>query len=280
MTIYQKPKYANELFFHIQYKDYPFLHSHRGYWEFMLVTDGTLYHKLNGKRRELTKGTLCIIRPQDAHSMHNPKGGTSSHLNLGVTSQFLERYLSLLDENLYKKMEAAPFLELRLSPQRTDKILQSAHRLLAADPSVYEKRLTLLFLDVIREIYSYLLRNDKESREYSQPVSTLIAEMENPQNMTVNIEELIHKINYSYSHLSRLFREELGISPSLYFKRKKFEYAKKLMTETDMKLTEIAFAIGYASYSHFSVSFKEMTGVSPVGYCKDKNNYYLSIEEV
>ena len=72
MTIYQKPQYANELFFHIQYKDYPFLHSHRGYWEFMLVTDGMLYHKLNGKRRELTKGTLCIIRPQDSHSMHNP----------------------------------------------------------------------------------------------------------------------------------------------------------------------------------------------------------------
>lgn len=280
MFVYQKPKHAENLFFHIQYKDYPVKHTHRGYWEFMLVTEGTLEHRINGKIRMLSKGKLCIIRPDDVHSMHNKKGGSSSHLNLGVTSEFLSEYLSLLDKTLYEKMQTAPGLELTLSPSRTEKLVASAHQVLSASPSVYQRKLTLLFMDFMREMYAYLLRDEFTEKEYSAPVAALLAEMENPDNMKLSVNDLARQINYSYSHLCRLFRDELKTTPSLYFKKKKLDYAKKLMTETNMKFSEIAILIGYTSYSHFSTAFKETTGVSPADYCKDNNNYYLSVEEV
>lgn len=280
MLIYQKPKHADNLFLHIQYKDYPIRHTHRGYWEFMLVIKGTLVHKINGKTRLLPQGKLCIIRPDDVHSMHNKKGEPSAHLNLGVTSEFLSGYLSFIDGTLYEKMKNAPALELTLSPSRTEKLLHGAHQVLSASPSVYNRRLTLLFMDFLREMYSYLLRDELGEKDYSAPVVALMSEMENPKNMALSVNDLIQQINYSYSHICRLFRDEVQISPSLYFKKKKIEYAKKLMTETDMKFSEIASVIGYTSYSHFSTSFKDFTGVTPADYCKDKNNYYLSVESV
>jgi transcriptional regulator GlxA family with amidase domain len=38
---------------------------------------------------------------------------------------------------------------------------------------------------------------------------------------------------------------------------------RALLAETDMKVTEVAIACGYASASHFSKSFRKKYGVSP-----------------
>ena len=93
MQLYKIPKNATRFFFHIQHKDWPYLYAHDGYWEFMLITKGELTHKINGEKRELTQNTLCLIRPQDAHSLHNKKNAISQHLNLGVESEYFQQYL-------------------------------------------------------------------------------------------------------------------------------------------------------------------------------------------
>ena len=281
MLVCKIPKNTERFFFHIQHKDWPHLHVHDGYWEFMIVTKGTLVHKINGEKYELPQNTLCLIRPNDAHSLHNKKGCVSQHLNLGITDAYFQQYLELLSPNLYQELLSnCKAISLPLNPAATDSFLRSAYKILSIDSADYEQLLTLLFMDVMRAFYSHLVKFEPLQKKYSVPVSLLIRKMCDPENMKTDAESLIAQTNYSYSHMNRIFKKEVGCTPSKYFRDRKFEYAKKLLTETDTKLTDIALLTGYTSYPHFSISFKKYVGVSPCDYCNNKNNYYYSVEEV
>jgi hypothetical protein len=39
--------------------------------------------------------------------------------------------------------------------------------------------------------------------------------------------------------------------------------ARELLTRTDLSLSEVAFAVGFADQSHFARRFRQMVGVSP-----------------
>ena len=74
------------------------------------------------------------------------------------------------------------------------------------------------------------------------------------------------KLNYSYTHLSKIFTEETHSSIENYLILKKIEKAKQLLLNTNNTLTEIAFQLNYSSVSHLSRQFKKMTGLTPSSF--------------
>ncbi len=271
-----KPSHAKELFFHIQYKEFPLMHNH-DYWEFMFVIKGTLLHTINRQKRELSENTLCLIRPQDVHCIQNKKKQGSQHVNLGMVPNILKAQLDILSPDLYETLlHAEQPIEISLSPTSANRILSDSYKILSADGDAYEMRLHLLFVDIIREFYSYHVKTVPIMGNYSAPVAQLLLMMNNPVNMRRDISGLIQETNYSYSHINRVFTREVGCTPSKFFRNKKFEYAKTLMNDTDMALVDIAETIGYETYSHFSIAFKKYTGVSPYNYAGSKRFYYAS----
>lgn len=63
--------------------------------------------------------------------------------------------------------------------------------------------------------------------------------------------------------LSRLFQQMLSISFLQYLKQLRMVRAVELMLQTDLTLSQIAFATGYASLSAFSNTFYQLTHVRP-----------------
>ncbi|MFZ2656500.1 MAG: AraC family transcriptional regulator [Victivallales bacterium] len=62
---------------------------------------------------------------------------------------------------------------------------------------------------------------------------------------------------------SRAFSRCFGTSPVQYIQRKKIARARKIMSETDRKLQDIAEELGFTDAFHFSKTFKRLTGKSP-----------------
>jgi len=81
--------------------------------------------------------------------------------------------------------------------------------------------------------------------------------------LELSLSDLVPQMHVSPRHLSRLFREELGMS----FREKQTELrlakACQLLATTDVKLIEVALASGYQSNSLFNLMFKKRFGVSP-----------------
>ncbi len=67
----------------------------------------------------------------------------------------------------------------------------------------------------------------------------------------------------SEAHFARSFREAFGVPPHRYLLTRRIERATALLRETQMSITEIAFATGWASLGTFGRTFRDVTGRSP-----------------
>lgn len=81
------------------------------------------------------------------------------------------------------------------------------------------------------------------------------------------ISELSQAFDRSETSLRRLFREEMGISPSEYLIRLRIHKARQLLSaQNDLTVQQVAAMCGYASIYYFSAAFRDRTGVSPSEY--------------
>jgi AraC family transcriptional regulator len=84
----------------------------------------------------------------------------------------------------------------------------------------------------------------------------------------IAVRQIAREVGLSYFHFSRAFKRALGISPNDYIAEKRIEHAKKLITETNPAISEIALPSGFSSQSHFTTSFRRLTGLTPTSFKK------------
>ena len=66
-------------------------------------------------------------------------------------------------------------------------------------------------------------------------------------------------------HLDRLFTAQLKAGFLETYRLLRLDHAHKLLEQSPMSVSEIAFATGFASASHFSRAFQRRFGISPKG---------------
>ncbi len=85
----------------------------------------------------------------------------------------------------------------------------------------------------------------------------------------LNMAVVSNYISMNYSMLSYLFKQYTGTNFVNYLKAIRIREAKKLLSDTDMKIIEISKAVGYDNEKHFMKTFKAECGVSPGEYRKN-----------
>ncbi|MFI3303540.1 MAG: AraC family transcriptional regulator [Rikenellaceae bacterium] len=82
----------------------------------------------------------------------------------------------------------------------------------------------------------------------------------------VDLHELAERVNMSYSHFRRTFKQVVGTSPLYYYGELKINEAKLLLTTTDASIKEISFKLAYSSPEQFMLAFKKRVGRTPSEY--------------
>lgn len=78
-----------------------------------------------------------------------------------------------------------------------------------------------------------------------------------------SIKELAEKLQISDRHLRRLFIQSLGISPVVFAQTRRILFAKQLLNETPLSITDIAFASGFNSLRRFNEAISQTYGKTP-----------------
>jgi AraC-like DNA-binding protein/ligand-binding sensor protein len=74
----------------------------------------------------------------------------------------------------------------------------------------------------------------------------------------------------SESHFCRLFKEATGLTLTDYVNRRRVEWAKRELLKPEVRVSEIAFQVGYQSLSQFNRSFARFTGNSPTNFRREE----------
>jgi transcriptional regulator GlxA family with amidase domain len=91
-------------------------------------------------------------------------------------------------------------------------------------------------------------------------VSVVIADMEDRIEHVRPIAHFAELAGVSTRQLERLFRKHLGMTPGKYYMNLRLDRAHRLLVQTDMSLTDIAFATGFSASSGLGRKFKVQFG--------------------
>jgi AraC family transcriptional regulator of arabinose operon len=94
-------------------------------------------------------------------------------------------------------------------------------------------------------------------------VKQLRFHLDRTSDQKVIISDFSAMLGVSTDYLIRQFKKEIGLTPYEYHINKKINTAKLLLTDTALKITEIADQLGFYDSHHFSKLFKKKTGISP-----------------
>ena len=81
-------------------------------------------------------------------------------------------------------------------------------------------------------------------------------------NISLNV--VAEKVNLSPAHFSTIFSQATDATFIEYLTEQRLSLAKKLLITTNLRLSEIAFDIGYNDPNYFSFLFKKKEQISPV----------------
>ncbi len=82
----------------------------------------------------------------------------------------------------------------------------------------------------------------------------------------LTLEDVAQEVHFSPYYVSRLFKEELGLTFIEYLTKIRIDEAKRLLLETNMTVSEISDLVGYQDPSYFTKVFKKREGVTPTQF--------------
>lgn len=82
----------------------------------------------------------------------------------------------------------------------------------------------------------------------------------------VSLDLLAGMVYLSPPYLSRIFKQETGTPFNTYLNEVRVHKAKELLRHEEMKLIEIAEAVGFEDQSYFTKVFKKIVGLTPLHY--------------
>lgn len=144
---------------------------------------------------------------------------------------------------------------------------------LGGDPPLLEQLLALSSVDEVRQWFGSRIIDsvvgvyEEQRRTRHQTISKEVVQLIHDHYDTdISLESCSNLLNYHPSYISKVIRQELGISFSDYLLQFRLERAKEMLEETDMKISEIAKKLQYNNSQNFIRSFRKMTGTTPGAY--------------
>jgi len=102
-------------------------------------------------------------------------------------------------------------------------------------------------------------RADADRRRAIEAARWLDAHAHEP----VDLESAARAVALSPFHFLRIFSRALGVTPHQYLVRARLRRAARLLSEPELKITDVALDVGFADLSNFVRTFHRAAGVSP-----------------
>lgn len=125
----------------------------------------------------------------------------------------------------------------------------------------------------VKEIILLLAHTENAHR-----ISDILSDMTNPNQYKfkeiiqshlyedLRVEDLATLAGYSLSSFKRKFKEVFGTSPLKYIKQQRLLKGQELLKESNLRISDIAYDVGFNDLGHFSKSFIAAFDISPSDY--------------
>lgn len=235
------------------------IHWHEFYEVFVAVS-GTGTHVANGVNMPIVPGTVALLTPADFHQVTAGPDGLEL-LNVAFSADELhedvqELLLSTVGQAqvVFKAAEVGALIAEfgRLSIEQESRSIGSRRILQGA--------LERILIEFWRRVPDAPRGATNQSRgNLQRAIAYLHHNFREPLTLTI----VASQGGLSRNYFSESFHRATGTRFNAYLRELRLRFARSLLQASDLAITEIAHASGFASLSHFERSFKQTYGVSP-----------------
>ena len=154
----------------------------------------------------------------------------------------------------------------------TEKIRDGLERIYNAKGNTYEAAVAMT-----GEMYSLLavFMHYAEHEEKEKAIQLTYAEkaesyIETNYSYPITVEDIASYVGISRSHLFRSFQNYMNRSPKEYLTEYRIKQACRLLRETDLSVSAIAYSVGFENNLYFSKAFRKQKDESPSEYRKSR----------
>lgn len=259
-------------------------HMHeQEFYEINIIVKGTGMHYIKENRVLCEVGDVFIIPPFVPHGYYGGEGFDVYHLLL--SKEFMNRYREDLQQipGFFALFSAEPLmrsntgsaLHLTLNPRQmshASSFLNAMHDFTDyANP--YEcatgAHTTMLFIIYLCEIYTGKLSSEASATKDSSFMSAL-SYIHEHYSERISLEDLVKLSQMSRTSYINKFKEVCKMPPLAYLTATRLSAAEKLLAETNLSVSEIAYRTGFYDASHLTRAFSNAKKLSPIAYRRQK----------
>ncbi len=270
------------------YGNLPEKHGH-DFVELVYVIKGKATHLFEGEQYQIEAGDVFIINPGEVHT-YDAKPNEKIEI---INCLFLP---NLVSSALLQELEISsaidyfyvhPFLNkserfnhlLNLRGEASASVLRLLEDIIE---ELQEKRMgfptlvRLQFIQLLIMLSRYYTQETKHDKVNQNDkfllVHRICGYLERHSEQKITLELLSALFHTSPRQLNRLFKQEIKQSVIETLHHIRVEKAKRLLSNPDHKIIEVALAAGYDDPSFFSHLFKRIEGCSPGQYRESLQN--------
>lgn len=236
----------------------------------MSLAENQRFDFLPGESVILPEGVSMKVDFPEADTLHPVQCAT-----LSLDWDMVYKNLAFLSEH-YPNTEAPFEWKLNFSKYHflnNKELADSINKLIsismednAAKDGLADLSLKFLLLRII-QTQNLALLEEKDTLPDNRLAPALLY-IRNHLSDKISIDKLAKETCMSRSVFFQAFKDQFGISPLEYILRERIQYAKRVMSDAALSITEVCYQSGFNNLNYFIRLFKRMEGVTPNVYRK------------
>ncbi len=263
------------------------MHMHE-YMQINYVYQGMAKHVINHEEFNIIKGDIFVIPPYVPHKITSSDNGKSAQI---IEFEFMPEFINqnfreiqnaesfldfayiepfLVGENLVKpRLNLVGKIQMDVESILNEVLTEDQEKKQGYELLIRSQLLKLLII-VGRE-FTVNLENSKSRSIYDRhrdSINLAVQYINENYMKDLNVEDVAKKFLLSSSYFSYLFKSITSKTFTEYLVGLRISKALELLKNTNDKVVDICYSVGFNNINHFNRMFKQNIGMSPLAYRK------------
>lgn len=233
-------------------------------YQLVFIPEGYGHFEANGlPTQKIGPGTLFLLFPGVWHRFRPDWETGWEEYWVG----FKGDYAKYLLENKCFSPEN-PVINVGRIPEFLETFSKLIQTIETNNPSI-KKMASFHVINLLGIAYASVLKNNHGKTQKERTIYKMQNEIHRHWNQDIDFELLCNQFKVSYSWFRKFFKEIFDTPPNQYLLMLRLRNATRILQETNLSISEVAFECGFNSEYYFSRIFKQKMHFNPSEIRKD-----------
>ena len=235
--------------------------------QLLYIAEGSAEITIDGKQYLAESGALIVISRLEMHSI-TVKSNTYKRYALRINPEYTPNHNIGYLYSVFVNRPAG-FSHVIYANEKLESIISNIVNEYNNCEMLSEEMQSLLLEELLISLYRSSPNSFAANDRKTEIVDDICKKIKNNLNAKFTLSELANSTHLNEYYLSHIFKSVTGYSIMGYLMSLRIATAKRLLTKTEMSISEIIEYCGFSDGSNFSRTFRKTTGVSPSEFRKN-----------